>query len=271
LEVSNKARIKFTVDGGREDMEMLLEKVEKYWDKRSDGYCQVNLGELNSFKRKAWTDLINKYAPKIQGRKAKVLDIGTGPGFFAIIMAACGYEVTAVDYTEAMLEKAKNNAGQFINNICFRRMDAHKLDFEDNTFDLIVTRNLTWNLERPDEAYREWYRVLANGGRLLNFDANWYLHVHDAQKRKEYEQDRVNALKKNFDDHYTCTDTKVMEDIARNLPLSKVQRPEWDTCELLAAGFKKVMIDMKIGNRVWDEVEKVNYGSTPMFMVGAEK
>ena len=50
-------------------------------------------------------------------------------------------------------------------------MDAQKLDFEDNTFDVVISRNLTWNLEHPDVAYREWVRVLKVGGRLLNFDA----------------------------------------------------------------------------------------------------
>ncbi|MBV7276225.1 methyltransferase domain-containing protein [Clostridium sp. PL3] len=252
-------------------MEAVLEKVEQYWSKRSDGYCEVNLQELYSFKREAWTDLINEYAPKVSGRKLKVLDIGTGPGFFAIIMASCGYEVTAVDYTDAMLQKAKKNAGIYKNNINFKRMDAHDLEFEDNTFDLIVTRNLTWNLQKPSEAYREWHRVLAKGGRLLNFDANWYLHLHDSEKRKEYERDRENTLEKGFEDHYTCTDINAMEDIARNLPLSKICRPEWDAKELLSIGFKKVMMEMEIGNRVWDEVERVNYGSTPMFMIAGEK
>lgn len=252
-------------------MSELLEKVEQYWSKRSDGYCETNLQELHSFKREAWTDLINEYAPKVTGRKLKVLDIGTGPGFFAIIMANCGHEVTAVDYTDAMLEKAKNNADIYKKSIDFKRMDAHNLEFQDNTFDLIVTRNITWNLQKPDEAYRDWYRVLAKGGRLLNFDANWYLHLHDAEKRKAYEQDRLNTLEKGYEDHYTCTDTKAMEDIAKNLPLSKICRPEWDAKELLSIGFKKIMIEMEIGNRVWDEVEKVNYGSTPMFMVAGEK
>lgn len=252
-------------------MAELLEKVEQYWDGRSDGYCEVNLQELHSFKRNAWIDLINEYAPKVSGRKLKVLDIGTGPGFFAIIMASCGYEVTAVDYTDAMLQKAKKNAGIYKNNIKFKRMDAHNLEFEDNTFDLIVTRNLTWNLQKPDEAYREWHRVLVEGGRLLNFDANWYLHLHDDKKRKDYEQDRLNTLKRGFEDHYTCTDVDAMEDIARNLPLSKICRPEWDAKELLSIGFKKIMIEMEIGDRVWDEVERVNYGSTPMFMIAGEK
>ena len=48
------------------------------------------------------------------------------------------------------------------------------LRFADNTFDMIVSRNVTWNLEHPDRAYYEWMRVLKPGGVLLNFDASWY-------------------------------------------------------------------------------------------------
>ena len=252
-------------------MGILLESVEKYWSQRSVGYCQTNVEELESFKKEAWLELIHEYAPKMEGKKLRILDIGTGPGFLAIIMAGCGHEVTAVDYTAEMLAKAQNNARRYNCSIRFKKMDAHNLEFDDNMFDLIVTRNLTWNLEKPEKAYKEWHRVLSAGGRLLVFDANWYLHVHDAKKRAQYEQDRCNTLKRNFEDHYTCTNTKAMEDIAKNLPLSKEQRPEWDTRELLSIGFKKIMIESEIGNRVWDEVEKVNYASTPMFMIGAEK
>lgn len=252
-------------------MEKILERVEKYWDNRAEEYCEINISELNSFKREAWIRLINEYAPKIEGRKLKVLDIGTGPGFFAIIMASCGYDVTAIDYTEGMLEKAKNNARIFDFNIKFKRMDAQNLEFEDDTFDLIITRNLTWNLEKPYEAYKEWYRVLSKGGRLLNFDANWYLHVHDEEKRREYNEDRLNSLKNNFEDHYINTNIEEMEYIARRLPLSKEIRPEWDTKQLINIGFNKIIIEMGIGNRVWDDEEKVNYGSTPMFMIAGEK
>ena len=200
-----------------------------------------------------------------------VLDIGTGPGFFAIIMASLGYNVTAVDYTEAMLQKARHNADICKMNINFRRMDAQNLKFEDNTFDLIVSRNLTWNLEKPDEAYREWYRVLAPGGRLINFDANWYLHLYDAEKRKQYEQDRKNVLKRGFEDQVIPKNYKIMEDIARNLPLSKEHRPQWDVQQLINIGFRKVIIEMEIGNKVWNKFEKMNYRSTPMFMILGEK
>lgn len=37
-------------------MENILNKVEKYWDKRSEGYSEVNLAELNSNKMDIWKD-----------------------------------------------------------------------------------------------------------------------------------------------------------------------------------------------------------------------
>lgn len=252
-------------------MNTLLEKVETYWTRRSSDYCRVNEEELNSFKHKAWTDIINEYAPRIPGEPLRVLDAGTGPGFFALIMANCGHRVTAVDYTEAMLEKARMNAEKYNRLISFKRMDAQDMDFEDNAFDLILTRNLIWNLGQPEKAYREFYRVLSPGGRLLNFDANWYLHIHDPVKRQAYEQDRLNAQKHKCPDHYTCTDTKTMENIAADLPLSRIHRPEWDAGTLAKTGFKKIMIELDIKDRVWDWEEKINYDSTPLFMVCAEK
>ena len=81
--------------------------------------------------------------------------------------------MNAVDYTEAMLEEAKKNAGAFTQKITYCQMDASHLAFVDETFDAVVSRNLTWNLEDPEQAYKEWMRVLKPGGVLLNFDANY--------------------------------------------------------------------------------------------------
>lgn len=55
--------------------------------------------------------------------------------------------MTAVDYTPERLKKARENAGNCLDPIIFLRMDAQNLEFEDNTFDVIISRNLTWNLE----------------------------------------------------------------------------------------------------------------------------
>ena len=67
-------------------------------------------------------------------------------------------------------------------------------------------------------------------------------------------------------EHY-WTDIDAMEDIARQVPLSQKMRPQWDELVLRELGFSKIEIDMDVWKQVWSEVEKVNYGSTPMFCV----
>ncbi|MDO4535970.1 MAG: class I SAM-dependent methyltransferase [Clostridium perfringens] len=251
----------------------LLYDIEKYWTSRTEGYNKVNVSELNSHKKDLWKDIVETNSPNINNKKIKVLDIGTGPGFFAILTSSLGYDVTSIDYTESMLEKAKSNADIYLTNheIKFIKMDGQNLNFQDETFDLIVSRNLTWNLENPAKAYYEWFRVLKKGGRLINFDANWYLHLFDKEKRKAYESDRINVKKMNLNDHYTCTDIDEMEKIARKLPLSQTLRPNWDKKILHKIGFKFINIDRTIGDLLWSDEEKINYNSTPMFMIVCEK
>ena len=250
----------------------LLEQIEDYWTDRAEGYSQVNQEELAGDNRTNWRRELERHFPENRtNENYKILDIGTGPGFFSIILAEAGYQVTAVDYTEAMLEEAKKNAGAFAQKITYCQMDASHLAFADETFDAVVSRNLTWNLEDPEQAYKEWMRVLKKGGILLNYDANWYHHLFDAEKREEYEKDRQMVTEAGLEDHYTCTDIDTMEEIARQVPLSRIDRPRWDQKILQKLGTARVSVDTEVWNQVWSEVEKVNYHSTPMFGIEAVK
>ncbi len=127
----------------------LLNQIEEYWTKRAEGYSQVNQGELATQQRKTGWENLREHLPEKKPEDVKILDIGTGPGFFAIILAQAGYQVTAVDYTEEMLREARHNAGELAEKIQWLQMDAQNLDFPDQTFDAVVSRNLTWNLENP--------------------------------------------------------------------------------------------------------------------------
>lgn len=249
----------------------LLEKIEAYWTERAEGYSAVNQGELETEQKSKWRENLQKH---LKGRKpedTKVLDIGTGPGFFAILLAEAGYQVTAVDYTEEMLKEARKNAGKLAEKICWRQMDAQKLEFEEETFDVVVSRNLTWNLEKPEKAYEEWLRVLRKGGKLLNYDANWYHHLFDKEKRKAYEEDRKRVEAMALEDHYTCTDIDAMEEIARKVPLSRIARPRWDREVLKRLSCGQIQIEEQVWQEVWSREEKANYQSTPMFLVEAVK
>ena len=260
-------------------VDKLLDEIESYWSTRTEGYSEVNEKELKGMQKSAWLKTLESSFPGAitdkEKERLRILDIGTGPGFFPMILAEAGYHVTAVDYTPGMLEKAKENARKFIGeksqNIEFQRMDAQALEFADESFDVVISRNLTWNLPHPEAAYKEWLRVLKKGGKLLNFDANWYGYLYDDAKREAYENDRKNVEKGSLDDHYLCTDIDRMEKIALQVPLSETKRPGWDVKVLESLGAGKIEINEEIWQQVWSEEEKLNYGSTPMFMVEVTK
>lgn len=259
-----------------EDMEQeLLQEIASYWGTRAEGYSEVNEKELAGSQREAWLHVLEEQFPEKKKEEMKILDIGTGPGFFPMILSEAGYTVTAVDYTEEMLEKAKENLGKYtkygLERVTLQRMDAQNLEFADETFDVVISRNLTWNLEKPEQAYQEWMRVLKPGGVLLNFDANWYGYLYDEEKKEAYEADRKKVEEQQLDDHYLCTDIDRMENIARQVPLSAMERPAWDTKVLESLGICSIQTDSEIWKRVWSEEERLNYASTPMFLVRAEK
>jgi Methylase involved in ubiquinone/menaquinone biosynthesis len=170
-----------------------------------------------------------------------------------------------------MLNQAQNNAIQYQVKVNFVLSDVHYLPFKDNSFDLIILRNVTWNLSNPTLAYQEWFRVLNTKGKLLNFDANWYLFLFNKNLYSQYMQDRQNTMEYGIEDHYRQTDTLEMERIAKLLPLSKEIRPEWDRSILQSIGYKNIRIENDISKVVWDEIEQINYHSTPMFLIVAEK
>jgi ubiquinone/menaquinone biosynthesis C-methylase UbiE len=252
---------------------ILLEN-RAYWTQRAPSYSEVNREELSTDRREAWKQvLVERIAARFPNREPDdihVLEVGTGPGFFAILLAEAGYRVTAIDLTPSMLDEARRNAGKLCACIDFREMNAQNLAFDDESFDVIVSRNVTWNLPEPDLAYAEWVRVLKPGGMLMNFDANWYHYLFDDEARDAYEQDRENSADEGLADLNVGDNFDRMEQIARQIPLSKANRPVWDVETLMNLGLS-VEADTRIWERVWSHQEKINFASTPMFLVRGEK
>ncbi|MFH1054920.1 MAG: arsenite methyltransferase [Candidatus Altiarchaeota archaeon] len=103
-----------------------------------------------------------------------VLDLGSGAGFDCFLAAkkvGKTGKVIGVDMTEEMVEKAKENAKKYrYNNVEFRLGDIEALPVEDNSVDFIIS-NCVINLA-PDKSkvFKEAYRVLRKGGKLLVSD-----------------------------------------------------------------------------------------------------
>ncbi len=245
----------------------LQNKIKEKWEHCSTGYSQIIKDELNSFRPQAWIDLIKEQVEFC--KTLKILDIGCGPGFFSIILSKCGHDVMGIDCCDNMIKEAEFNAMNEGVTPKFSQMDSHKLEFEDDTFDLILNRNVTWTLADPIRAYAEWKRVLKPGGKLLIFDANWKLEKYDNDLRKENEK-REQACIEKYGSTFGDTSDKTVEE-PKNLFLDDKLRPTWDEIALTQIGFKNLIIDKNIINRVWDDKEKLLYGATPMFMICGEK
>ncbi len=242
-----------------------------YWQQRARGYSAVNLEELEGVQNEKWTSFLTEQILSHFGKKSPrditILDIGAGPGFISIILAKAGFSVTAFDFSDEMLIQAKENAKAFDANIRFIQGDAMELPFDKSSFDVVFSRNLTWNIPFPEEAYESWIDVLKPNGLMMVFDANWYSYLKDEVKRKEYEIDRLNVASEGMEDYNIGDNFDEMEQIADRMPFTGVERPRWDEEFLSSLNKGEVQTFENIGEKLYSKKEIINYKSTPLFMV----
>ncbi len=157
------------------------ETISKYWDWRSQTYTNGIRG-FDDEEKAVWK---RELRPALDGNGGlKALDVGTGPGFLALILAEMGHAVTGVDISTGMIEKAIGNARMMDIAADFRCADAERLPFEDESFDILVNRHLLWTLPDPKGAVEEWARVLRPKGRVLAIDGAWFDPSPNVRLRK---------------------------------------------------------------------------------------
>jgi ubiquinone/menaquinone biosynthesis C-methylase UbiE len=93
-------------------------------------------------------------------RGMRVLDVATGPGHVAAAAAERGAVVTAIDFSPAMVERARSRG------VDAREGDAQALPYSDGIFDAVVTSFGMLHFAEPERALAEAWRVLASGARM---------------------------------------------------------------------------------------------------------
>lgn len=243
---------------------MMLDRIAAYWDTRAEGYSEGILGEIEDGSAERFREYFRQALP--EGECLDVLDMGCGPGLFTLLLNEMGHRVVSADYSPQMLARTRENcaaAGYVANAV---RADAQNLPFADGSFDFVCSRNLVWNLEKPERAYAEWMRVLKPHGRLFVCDGNHYLYYYNEDYRRAREMRIARGIQP---DHSTKgVDPTPINNIARDLPLSHEVRPEWDERVLGGMGLKLQKVERVTECFMDGEAEKV---LTHSFVLWGEK
>nr|WP_320037092.1 class I SAM-dependent methyltransferase [uncultured Bacteroides sp.] len=119
--------------------------------------------------------LINNVTGKTSGR---ILDIGTGTGYFSHTMQQKGWNVEAIEKSAQARSFAKKNFNLDVKD------DSGLKDFSTGSFDAITLWHVMEHLEHLNETWERLYELLADDGTLIVAVPN--CSSFDAQKYKEF-------------------------------------------------------------------------------------
>ncbi|MGH2587172.1 MAG: class I SAM-dependent methyltransferase [Dehalococcoidia bacterium] len=167
--------------------------IARYWNSRASTYDAVGLHTPETDDElRAWTRIRGLLAPV--SCPSDVLDVGCGTGFLALLFAEAGHRVTGCDLSPAMIEEARRKAAARGLKTTFVVNDAEGLNAPDQSFDLVVSRQLFWTLPHPDQALREWVRVTRPGGRVAVIDDEWTPGPRGGGGSDPYEHELIGTL-----------------------------------------------------------------------------
>ncbi len=133
------------------------------WTLVAAAYDEVIRPAFTNFARRAMAGV------GTNGNGRRALDVACGPGTATVLLAEQGYEVDAIDFSDAMLERlrSKLDASGKLHGARVRPtfMDGQDLQFGDNTFDVALSMFGLMFFPQRDRGFAEMHRVLRPGGK----------------------------------------------------------------------------------------------------------
>ncbi|MGN7213163.1 class I SAM-dependent methyltransferase [Brachybacterium paraconglomeratum] len=149
----------------------------RYWTRWAAEYDEHQLSRLSlPGEREAWSRAFGAALPP---GSREVLDLGTGSGNVALLLAADGYDVTGIDLSPGMLAQARAKLERHPHPPTFLEADATDPPFPRGSLDAIVSRYLLWTLRDAPTALRRWRELLRPGGVLVAIDGQWFAPEDD--------------------------------------------------------------------------------------------
>lgn len=210
---------------------------------------------------KAWLELLARLAgPK----PLRVLDVGCGTGFLALLFAELGHAVTGVDLAPQMVALAREKAEQAKIPANFRVGNTALLDDSSQTYDLVVGRHIIWTLPDPAQHVAEWLRVLRPGGRLALFE-----YAYDNSPKPKRPRSVLSTLQEARDfilmvaslclgkEPWRLYGRKYWHVVQSDLPFSTGPDPERLVQFLSTHGMSDVAVDPLMNPQLWGEAPPI--------------
>lgn len=138
----------------------LTETIRRRYDRRARLYDFMETGLeslwLSRWRRWQWS--------RVKGHE--ILEIGVGTGKNLRYYPA-GSEVTAIDFSEPMLSRARRKAAKLTVEARLIQMDVQKLDFADGVFDTVAATFVFCSVPDPVLGLKEVARVCKPGGKVI--------------------------------------------------------------------------------------------------------
>lgn len=100
-------------------------------------------------------------------RSIRILELGCGTGILwkSLYANYPDCRIVLSDYSKGMIDEARTNLAEM--NMEYREIDFHKIPFEENSFDLIISNHNLYHADKLDEVLAEVARVLKSNGTFL--------------------------------------------------------------------------------------------------------
>jgi DNA-binding transcriptional ArsR family regulator/protein-L-isoaspartate O-methyltransferase len=133
---------------------------------REEGWADTVAGDMERHYSpgRTWETLARSLLQLLE--TGDVLDIASGDGITAELLAPHARSIVCVDSSERVVEAAAKRLASF-GNVEVRQGDMHALDLGERRFDLVLMLHALTYAERPAQAVAEAARLLRPGGRLL--------------------------------------------------------------------------------------------------------
>lgn len=131
---------------------------KKIWDLYAPIYEKAMRADQKMYK------MMYQRIPKVIKGK-DVLEIATGPGLLANHVAFAAKRMVATDYSTGMISEAKK--GVYSDHLTFEVADAENLQYENDSFDVVLIANALHVMTEPEKVLKEIDRVLKDRGILI--------------------------------------------------------------------------------------------------------